>query len=57
MPTGASDDAGSKFQWRMPDLKPEPEELPKIEASCATACRRTSNAAAAEKKKEDGKGG
>mgnify|MGYP001029739420 FL=1 len=49
----------AKFQWQhAKDLKPEPEELPKIEAKLRDGLPDdTSNAAAAEKKKEDGKGG
>jgi tetratricopeptide (TPR) repeat protein len=49
----------AKFQWaHARDLKPEPDELPKIEAKLENGLPDdTSNAAAAEKKKEDGKGG
>lgn len=49
----------AKFQWaHARDLKPEPDELPKIEAKLRDGLPEdTSNAAAAEKKKEDGKGG
>jgi tetratricopeptide (TPR) repeat protein len=49
----------AKFQWQhAKDLKPEAEELPKIEAKLRDGLSEdTSNAAAAEKKKEDGKGG
>jgi tetratricopeptide (TPR) repeat protein len=49
----------AKFQWaHARDLKPEPEELPKIEAKIANGLPEdTSSAAAADKKKEDGKGG
>ncbi len=49
----------AKFQWQhAKDLKPEPEELPKIEAKLQNGLPEdTSSAAAAEKKKEDGKGG
>lgn len=49
----------AKFQWaHARDLKPEPEELPKIEAKIANGLPDdTSNAASADKKKEDGKGG
>jgi tetratricopeptide (TPR) repeat protein len=49
----------AKFQWaHARDLKPEAEELPKIEAKLRDGLPEdTSNAAAAEKKKEDGKGG
>ena len=40
------------------DLKPEPEDLPKIEAKIEHGLSEdTSSAAAAEKKKEDDKGG
>jgi len=40
------------------DLKPEPEELPKIEAKIDSGLPEdTSAAASAEKKKDDGKGG
>lgn len=49
----------AKFQWaHARDLKPEAEELPKIENKLRDGLPEdTSNAAAAEKKKEDGKGG
>lgn len=49
----------AKFQWQhAKDLKPEPEELPKIEAKLRDGLPEdTSNAAAADKKKEDGRGG
>lgn len=49
----------AKFQWaHARDLKPEADELPKIEAKLANGLPEdTSSAAAAEKKKEDGKGG
>jgi tetratricopeptide (TPR) repeat protein len=49
----------AKFQWsHARDLKPEPEDLPKIEAKIANGLPDdTSSAAAADKKKEDGKGG
>lgn len=49
----------ARFQWQhAKDLKPEAEELPKIEAKLRDGLPEdTSNAAAAEKKKEDGKGG
>jgi tetratricopeptide (TPR) repeat protein len=49
----------AKFQWaHARDLKPEADELPKIEAKLRDGLPEdTSNAAAAEKKKEDGKGG
>jgi len=49
----------AKFQWaHARDLKPEAEELPKIEAKLRDGLPEdTSNAAAAEKKKEDGRGG
>jgi len=49
----------AKFQWaHARDLKPEAEELPKIEAKIANGLPEdTSNAASADKKKEDGKGG
>ena len=49
----------AKFQWaHARDLKPEPEELPKIDAKIANGLADdTSSAAAADKKKEDGKGG
>jgi hypothetical protein len=40
------------------DLKPEPEDLPKIEAKIEKGLPDdTSSAASADKKKEDGKGG
>jgi len=47
------------FQWaHARDLKPDPEELPKIEAKLREGLPDdTSNAASADKKKEDGKGG
>lgn len=49
----------AKFQWaHARDLKPEAEELPKIEAKLRDGLPEdTSNAAAADKKKEDGRGG
>src|SRR5215211_4865912 len=49
----------AKFQWaHARDLKPEPDELPKIEAKINNGLPDdTSNAASADKKKEDGKGG
>lgn len=49
----------ARFQWaHARDLKPEADELPKIEAKLRDGLPEdTSNAAAAEKKKEDGKGG
>ena len=49
----------AKFQWaHARDLKPDPEELPKIEAKLRDGLSEdTSNAASADKKKEDGKGG
>ncbi len=49
----------AKFQWaHARDLKPEADELPKIEAKLRDGLPEdTSNAAAADKKKEDGKGG
>ena len=49
----------AKFQWaHARDLKPEPEELPKIEAKIENGLPEdTSSSAAADKKKEDGKGG
>ena len=51
----------AKFQWaHARDLKPEPEELPKIEAKIANGLpddNSNSSAAQAEKKKDDGKGG
>jgi len=49
----------AKFQWQHArDLKPEAEELPKIDAKLKDGLPDdTSNAAAAEKKKDDGKGG
>lgn len=49
----------AKFQWaHARDLKPEAEELPKIEAKIDNGLPEdTSNAASADKKKEDGKGG
>ncbi|MBR3191693.1 tetratricopeptide repeat protein, partial [Bosea sp. (in: a-proteobacteria)] len=49
----------AKFQWaHARDLKPEAEELPKIETKLRDGLPEdTSNAAAAEKKKEDGRGG
>jgi tetratricopeptide (TPR) repeat protein len=49
----------AKFQWaHARDLKPEADELPKIEAKLRDGLPEdASNAAAAEKKKEDGKGG
>ena len=47
------------FQWaHARDLKPEAEELPKIEAKIANGLPEdTSSAASAGKKKEDGRGG
>jgi tetratricopeptide (TPR) repeat protein len=50
----------AKFQWaHARDLKPEPEELPKIEAKIENGLPEdaSSSSAAADKKKEDGKGG
>src|SRR6202163_1401396 len=49
----------AKFQWaHARDLKPEPEELPKIEAKIENGLPEdASSSAAADKKKEDGKGG
>ncbi len=49
----------AKFQWaHARDLKPDAEELPKIEAKLSDGLPEdTSNAASADKKKEDGKGG
>src|SRR3954465_4473804 len=49
----------AKFQWaHARDLKPEADELPKIEAKINNGLPEdTSNAASADKKKEDGKGG
>jgi len=50
----------AKFQWaHARDLKPEPEELPKIEAKIENGlpADATPAAAAADKKKEDDKGG
>ncbi|WP_027581259.1 tetratricopeptide repeat protein [Bradyrhizobium sp. Ai1a-2] len=50
----------AKFQWaHARDLKPEAEELPKIEAKIENGLPEdaSNNAAAVEKKKEDGKGG
>ncbi|MCA6106488.1 tetratricopeptide repeat protein [Bradyrhizobium cenepequi] len=50
----------AKFQWaHARDLKPEAEELPKIEAKLENGLPEDTpnNAAAVEKKKEDGKGG
>jgi tetratricopeptide (TPR) repeat protein len=49
----------AKFQWvHARDLKPEPEDLPKIEAKIEHGLPEdTSSAASADKKKEDGKGG
>ena len=50
----------AKFQWQhAKDLKPEAEELPKIEAKIANGLPDdpSSSAASADKKKEDGKGG
>lgn len=50
----------AKFQWaHARDLKPEAEELPKIEAKIENGLPEdaSSSAAAADKKKEDGKGG
>src|ERR1700682_6448133 len=50
---------GAQFQWAADrELKPEPEELPKIEAKLENGLPDdTSSAASADKKKEDGKGG
>ncbi|MDZ4366496.1 MAG: tetratricopeptide repeat protein [Afipia sp.] len=49
----------AKFQWQhAKDLKPEADELPKIETKLRDGLPEdTSNAAAAEKKKDDGRGG
>ena len=49
----------AKFQWaHARDLKPEPDDLPKIEAKINNGLPEdTSSAASADKKKEDGKGG
>ncbi|MGY3610523.1 MULTISPECIES: tetratricopeptide repeat protein [unclassified Bradyrhizobium] len=50
----------AKFQWaHARDLKPEADELPKIEAKIENGLPEdaSNNAAAVEKKKEDGKGG
>ncbi|MBN9580534.1 MAG: tetratricopeptide repeat protein [Afipia sp.] len=49
----------ARFQWQHArDLKPEADELPKIEAKIRDGLPEdTSNAAAADKKKDDGKGG
>jgi Flp pilus assembly protein TadD len=49
----------AQFQWaHARDLKPDPEELPKIEAKLRDGLPDdTSNAASADKKKDDGKGG
>jgi len=50
----------AKFQWQHArDLKPEPDDLPKIEAKIANGLpdEVPSSAASAEKKKEEGKGG
>ncbi|HZR74120.1 tetratricopeptide repeat protein [Bradyrhizobium sp.] len=51
----------AKFQWaHARDLKPEPEDLPKIEAKIEhglTDDTTDTSAAAADKKKDDGKGG
>jgi tetratricopeptide (TPR) repeat protein len=49
----------AKFQWaHARDLKPEPEDLPKIEAKMENGLPDdTSSAASADKKKEDDKGG
>jgi tetratricopeptide (TPR) repeat protein len=49
----------AKFQWaHARDLKPEPDDLPKIEAKIANGLPDdTSSAASADKKKEDGNGG
>jgi len=49
----------ARFQWaHARDLKPEAEELPKIEAKLRDGLSDdTSNAASADKKKDDGKGG
>src|SRR6202171_2071462 len=51
---------GAQFQWAADrELKPEPEELPKIEAKIENGLPddASSSAASADKKKEDGKGG
>ncbi len=49
----------AKFQWaHARDLKPEPEDLPKIEAKIENGLPDdTSSVTSADKKKEDGKGG
>ena len=50
----------ARFQWsHAKDLKPEPEDLPKIEAKIENGLPddASSSAASADKKKEDGKGG
>jgi hypothetical protein len=49
----------AKFQWaHARDLKPEPEDLPKIEAKLENGLPDdTSSAASADKKKDDDKGG
>ena len=49
----------ARFQWaHARDLKPEAEELPKIEAKIENGLPEdTSSSASADKKKEDGKGG
>lgn len=49
----------ARFQWQHArDLKPEADEIPKIEAKIANGLTEdTSNAASADKKKDDGKGG
>ncbi|MGZ3351693.1 MAG: tetratricopeptide repeat protein, partial [Xanthobacteraceae bacterium] len=51
----------AKFQWaHARDLKPEPEDLPKIEAKIENGLpdvATPSSAASADKKKEDDKGG
>jgi tetratricopeptide (TPR) repeat protein len=50
----------AKFQWaHARDLKPEPDDLPKIEAKIENGLPEDTSSAtsAAEKKKEDGKGG
>uniref|UniRef100_UPI001BB4631C hypothetical protein n=1 Tax=Acinetobacter baumannii TaxID=470 RepID=UPI001BB4631C len=51
----------AKFQWaHARDLKPEPDDLPKIEAKIANGMiddNSNSSAAQADKKKDDDKGG
>jgi hypothetical protein len=50
----------AKFQWQhAKDLKPEAEEIPKIEAKMENGLsdEPSSSAASNDKKKEDGKGG